>query len=121
MVRMPAELRDRYGALLLQRRQSLLKDLEGLDEERGSEGQDVAGAPLHPGDLGTENSEYDLIRSCAESTTNELQEIDDALARLRDGTFGRCEDCDHPIPAARLDAIPYARLCIACKSQEEAA
>lgn len=121
MVRMSAELRHRYAALLLERRRSLFGDLEGLDEERGAEGRERAGVPLHPGDLGSENCEYDLIRSCAETARAELQEIDDALVRLREGTFGRCEDCGHPIPVARLEAIPYARLCIACKSREEAA
>jgi|SRR5579862_4380723 len=121
MVRKTSELARRYEALLRERRESLLRDLSGLDEERRSEGQNASGVRMHPADLGSDSVEYDVIRTCAETTTSELQEIDDALARILEGTFGLCEDCGHPIPAARLEAIPYARLCISCKSREEAA
>ena len=121
MTRMSAETRHRYEAELLARRRTLLQDIEGLDEERSTEGQGSAGVPQHPAELGSDSTEYDVIRSCSETVAAEIQEIDDALARIGAGTFGLCEECRHPIPAARLDAIPYARLCIACKSREEAA
>lgn len=45
-----------------------------------------------------------------------IGEIDDALARIDDKTYGACERCFQPIPKARLRALPYARLCVACKS-----
>jgi len=45
-----------------------------------------------------------------------IEEIDDALARIDDKTYGACERCFQPIPKARLRALPYARLCVACKS-----
>jgi DnaK suppressor protein len=43
-------------------------------------------------------------------------EIDAALAKIADGTYGVCERCGQPIPKPRLKALPYARLCVACKS-----
>ena len=43
-------------------------------------------------------------------------EIDDALLRVADKTYGYCERCFQPIPKPRLRALPYARLCVACKS-----
>jgi RNA polymerase-binding transcription factor DksA len=121
MVGKVSEPARRYEGLLRERRESLLRDLSALDEERRTEGENASGIPMHPADLGSDSVEYDVIRSCAETATSELQEIDEALARIREGTFGLCEDCGRPIPAARLEAIPYARLCISCKSQEEAA
>jgi DnaK suppressor protein len=121
MTRTPSASQPRYEGLLLARRQSLLRDLEGLDQERTAEGQEVSGIPLHPADLGTDSSEYDVNRSCSETAVTEIREIDDALARIHAGTFGRCESCGHAIPAARLEAIPYARLCLPCKAGEEAA
>lgn len=121
MVRKLSETARRYEALLWERRESLLRDLSGLDEERRTEGENASGIPMHPADLGSDSVEYDVIRACAGTAASELQEIDDALARIREGTFGLCEDCGEPVPAARLDAIPYARLCISCKSREEAA
>ncbi|HTX63234.1 MAG TPA: TraR/DksA C4-type zinc finger protein [Acidimicrobiales bacterium] len=45
-----------------------------------------------------------------------VEEIDAALARTADGTYGECERCEQPIPKPRLKALPYARLCVACKS-----
>jgi DnaK suppressor protein len=49
--------------------------------------------------------------------TEALHENEDALAKLDAGTFGRCESCGGPIGAARLEAVPTARLCIACASK----
>jgi RNA polymerase-binding protein DksA len=48
-----------------------------------------------------------------------LGEIDAALARIDQGTFGRCSTCGRPISRTRLDALPYARLCIVCARREE--
>jgi RNA polymerase-binding transcription factor DksA len=121
MVRKLSDDSRRYEALLRERRRTLLRDIEGLDEERSAEGGNAAGVPQHPADLGSDSVEYDVIRSCEENVTAVLQEIDDALARIGDGTFGCCESCEEPIPKERLEAIPYARLCISCKSLEEAA
>jgi DnaK suppressor protein len=45
-----------------------------------------------------------------------VEEIDAALARVADGTYGACERCHQPIPKPRLKALPFARLCVACKS-----
>jgi RNA polymerase-binding transcription factor DksA len=45
-----------------------------------------------------------------------VEEIDDALLRIKDKTYGYCERCFQPIPKPRLRALPYARLCVACKS-----
>lgn len=45
-----------------------------------------------------------------------VEEIDGALARIAEGTYGICDRCHQPIPKARLKALPYARLCVACKS-----
>ncbi|NKZ08440.1 TraR/DksA family transcriptional regulator [Actinomadura latina] len=46
-----------------------------------------------------------------------LEEIDAALVRLRDGTYGSCEDCGKPVPAGRLEIIPYARRCVKCQQR----
>ena len=45
-----------------------------------------------------------------------VDEIDRALAKMDAGTYGVCERCGNPIPKARLKALPYAALCVACKS-----
>jgi len=50
-----------------------------------------------------------------------LRAIDDALARLRAGTFGSCEACKGPISKARLEAVPWTRRCRECKEREQSA
>lgn len=52
---------------------------------------------------------------------HELAEVEAALARLADGTYGECMDCGMPVPAARLTAYPTARRCVACQEAAESA
>jgi DnaK suppressor protein len=112
---------SKFEALLLERRRILQKDVESLDEERTSGADGVSGVPLHLADMGTDSSEHDVNFTCAESANTEIRQIDEALARIQDGSYGKCEYCDKMIPEGRLEAIPYARLCIPCKTEEEAA
>ncbi len=58
--------------------------------------------------------ERDLTLSAQAMAT--IEEIDLASAAIEDKTYGSCENCGQPIPKARLRALPYARLCVACKS-----
>ena len=58
--------------------------------------------------------ERDLAVLHAARVREAIQEIDDALARVEDGTYGRCEACARPIPFERLEAVPQARSCVAC-------
>ena len=58
--------------------------------------------------------ERDLALSA--QATAAIEEIDLALAAIADKSYGACEHCAEPIPKARLSALPYARLCVACKS-----
>ncbi len=68
------------------------------------------------GEGGTSNvdRELDLVLSGQARAT--ILEIDRALAKLDDGTYGSCEKCGTAIPEARLEALPHASLCVACKS-----
>ena len=58
--------------------------------------------------------ERSQLGAIAQQAQHHLEEIDAALARLADGTYGTCESCGRPIAEARLEARPVARLCIAC-------
>jgi DnaK suppressor protein len=54
-----------------------------------------------------------------ERRTLAAQRIAETLQRIADGTYGRCEECDEPIPPARLKAMPTATLCVRCQSAAE--
>ncbi|MBO2462367.1 TraR/DksA family transcriptional regulator [Actinomadura violacea] len=62
----------------------------------------------------TEASDYARMENLRESLT----EIGSALQRLEDGTYGRCEGCAQPIPAGRLEILPYVRFCVKCQGKK---
>jgi len=70
-------------------------------------------------DVGTENYDQEFTLSLIENEQETLDQIYAALARIEAGTFGTCEDCAQPIAKPRLQAIPYARLCIDCARERE--
>ena len=111
---------DDFEKILLERREAVLKDVHGLEEEEAGTDGTVAGLSIHSADLGTDRAAHDVSLGCMESATSEVQEIDDALRRIREGSFGICDTCGEKIAKGRLEAIPYAKLCIPCKMAEEA-
>ncbi len=66
-------------------------------------------------DSGQNTAEKALVLSMAEGVLESVREIDAALARIDEGTYGSCESCGQPIGDERLDARPVARLCVSCK------
>jgi DnaK suppressor protein len=70
-------------------------------------------------DAAVDGEQYELDSQLATVESRELAAIDAALNRMRDGRYGTCESCEEPIPVARLQALPYATLCIECQRDEE--
>jgi RNA polymerase-binding transcription factor DksA len=117
-----SELKE-FKNLLLARKAVLQGDVKTLEDEACKKGTDAAGdlstLPQHLADLGTDSHEQDISLGLMENETDELHEIQEAFERIKDGSFGLCETCKKKIPKERLKAIPYARLCVACKKKEE--
>ena len=68
-------------------------------------------------DSGQVTAERGEVEALSGQLNETLQDIEDALAKFDAGTYGSCESCGQPIPEARLEAMPAARLCISCASQ----
>lgn len=102
--------------LLVRRRDALRKALAGdlslLKELRDQQGSDVVDAAL-------DTAQDEISSQLAEVESRELASIEKALDRMRDGNYGLCESCGGKIPIARLNALPYATLCIECQRMEE--
>jgi len=116
---------DAYRAKLLALGKRLRSDVSHLEGEAfrntgGEASGSLSSVPIHPADLGTDNFEEELTLDLLENQDQMLEEIDAALARLDQGTFGRCEECQKPIAKERLDALPYTRLCVDCARKSEA-
>ena len=123
-VKLNAKERKQLRELLLQRRSIILGDVHHMqDNALGKSGAASSGAlsrmPYHMADVATDNFEHEFTLGLIENEEEELREIDEALDRLEKGDYGSCGSCAKPISMARLKIIPYARLCIACKREEE--
>lgn len=104
---------------LLALKKRLGGDLSGLEEEAlrpvgGESAGGLSNVPVHLADLGSDTFEEELELDLLENEARILAEINDALARIEHGTFGRCENCQRAITKERLEALPYARHCIRC-------
>ena len=83
-----------------------------LIDSADSSGDDTA-------DSGGKTFDREHELTLANNTRELLEQVDRALARIDDGTYGVCESCGNPIGKARLQAFPRATLCVPCKQREE--
>jgi len=111
-----AEIRE-FKSLLLEKLEEILDNIVFMEEETLRKPRtDLSNMPIHMADMGTDDYEMENTLGLMDSERKLLAEIEDALARIENGTYGICEGNDEPIPKARLEAIPWARYCVACAS-----
>jgi DnaK suppressor protein len=75
--------------------------------------------PNNMAELGTGNFDQEFTLGLLGGDEDALDQIEAAIERIDNGSYGRCETCGGKIPKARLEAIPYAAQCVRCASQEE--
>ena len=75
--------------------------------------------PNHMAELGSSNYAQEFTLSLVESENDTLDQIEAAIERVEDGSYGQCQECGGKIPKPRLEAILYATLCVRCASQQE--
>jgi DnaK suppressor protein len=75
--------------------------------------------PTDMAELGSGNFDQELTLGLLGNEQDALDQIDGALKRIEDGSFGQCEECGAKIVKTRLKAVPYAALCVRCASQRE--
>jgi len=93
------------------------------DNSLKKSGRDASGnlsnLPIHLADAGSDTFEQDFSLGLLEGEDIEAKEIDEALERIDNKTYGICEECSKPIAENRLKVIPYARFCIKCQESAE--
>ncbi len=119
----PEEL-GTYRESLLGLQARLRGDLDQMtDEALGRGGPEASGnlsnVPLHMADVGTENYDQEFTLSLIENEQDTLGQINEALVKIKDGTYGECEECGELIAKARLQALPYTKHCIKCARERE--
>ena len=92
-----------------------------LKKNRSDSNGDLSRMPIHMADIGSDNFEQEFTLSLMENEGAALEKIEASLERIEEGSYGSCEECGARIPKNRLNAIPYAALCVKCASQQEGA
>lgn len=107
---------ERYRQLLLEKRAQLLGDVhtmsnEALNRNRQESAGNLSSMPIHMADLGTDNYEQEFTLGLIESERGLLRDIEEALQRIAQGTYGVCAATGKPIGKARLNAQPWTKYC----------
>lgn len=104
----------RFKEMLVQKRGEILQNVSEIEDEtlrqsRADASGDLSSMPIHMADLGTDNYQQEFSLGLIDSERRLITEIDDALQRIENGTYGICEGTGLPISKARLEAQPWAR------------
>ena len=109
-------LREKLKEVLLRKRGEILAASTGTRPL--PESADVNSRQGDLADQASGNNEVHIALKLKQTDAKILQAIEEALVRMEKGTYGICRDCGDPIAAARLQAIPWTRVCISCKQKQ---
>jgi RNA polymerase-binding protein DksA len=115
--RLSAVAIEHFKKMLLQKRREIISNVnefedEALKKSRMDASGDLSSMPIHMADIGTDNYEQEFALGLMDSERKLLNEIDGALERIEQKTYGICEGTNKPIRKARLEAQPWARYCV---------
>jgi len=108
---------------MLEERRRVVDAIDNIHAENpgsiGEETEETTFQDNHLGDIATATFDREMASTLEDNSTHVLTEIDAALKRIDEGTFGVCTRCGKPISAERLEALPWATLCIDDKRKQE--
>lgn len=111
---------DKLHRILLAKRAAILREMQvQLGQSLNDEQQRRLESAMDSGDQALVDLEREMGISLQEMRNRERQLIDNALAKLEEGTYGVCAECGEEISEKRLEALPFATLCVACQSKQE--
>ena len=116
---------EKFKKLLLKKREDIITEMDNFTKDTLNKSQreasgDLSGYSFHMADQASDNYEREFSLNLATDSQKAIYAIDEALARIKDKTCGRCQKCSKEISRKRLSAVPYAILCIGCQRKEEA-
>ena len=116
--------KEKFKKLLLKERERILKGLKSITDtnlnktQRDASG-DLSGYSFHMADMASDSYAREFSLDLASGEQELLYDIDDAIKRITEGTYGQCQTCNKKLSTPRLKAVPHARLCKRCKEKEE--
>ena len=121
---MDTQTLNRLRQQLLALREKALDEMGAL--ERGTLNQsprdqagDLSGYGIHIADVASDSYDREFNLSLVSNEQDILNDIDNALEKMERNEYGACELCEEPIGESRLQAVPYTKLCIRCKEDQE--
>ena len=112
-----------FRQLLITERAKLADEIKSIARDASTSPREASGDlsayTVHMADMAADTYERELSMDLVSSEQQILYQIDDALKRLDDGSYGICQQCNNPITMSRLKAVPYASLCITCQRTKE--
>ncbi|MCC2639795.1 MAG: dksA [Nitrospira sp.] len=112
--------REVLQRMLLGKRQEIIREIEGnLGKSLTEDQQRRLESARDVGDQALMDLERELGISLMEMRNRRRQAIDEALMRLNEGTYGICAECGIEVSEKRLEAVPFAKLCVQCQSRQE--
>jgi YteA family regulatory protein len=114
---------EHYKQLLLKQGRDIEQTIDTMKKNNtGTQGEyyptELSSYDNHPAELGTQLFEVELNTALKVHQEHLLKEILDAIGRINEGNFGKCEFCGNKISEERLEAVPYTRLCIDCEENK---
>ncbi|NQT47233.1 MAG: TraR/DksA C4-type zinc finger protein [Candidatus Omnitrophica bacterium] len=124
--KMPRKEMAKFKEHLLAQKDKVQREIKSIRDENLNRSQkdasgDLSGYAFHLADMATDNYDREFSLGLADNELKILYSIDDALERIKEGTFGICENCEKPIAKRRLMALTHTKFCLSCMSEEEKA
>jgi DnaK suppressor protein len=113
-----------FRKVILKIKEKVAGDIKHISDDTLKKSQkdasgDISGYSYHMADVATDTYDREFSLGLASNEQKALYELDDALKRIEEGTFGICEECKCAMTKTRLKAVPYARLCVKCQEKKE--
>lgn len=113
-----------FKKLILKNKEKILYEIKHISEDTLKKSQkdaagDISGYTYHMADVATDTYDREFSLGLASNERQSLYELDDALKKMEEGTFGICEECKSLITKTRLKVVPFARLCVKCQEKKE--
>ena len=112
-----------FKARLLEERAKFAGEIRSIARDAAKNPREASGDlssyTVHMADMSADTYERELATNLASTEQAVLYQIEDALKRMEEGTYGVCQQCQKPIAMSRLRAVPYTSLCISCQRAKE--
>lgn len=106
---------EKFKKLLVDERERIMTEQEAIGASASAESNELSDYDNHPADTASDTYERTKNYAIYENAADLIQQIDEALRKIEDETYGLCDRCGSQINHDRLKAIPYATLCLDCQ------